>query len=397
VKRKIYDVVILLGLAAVISALVIYPAESVAAGRDGVKLCLEVVVPSLLPFFVVSSMVVAHGYAAQLGRVLAPLMRTLFNVGGECSAAFILGVVGGYPVGAKTAIALYRSGQCSEQEAERLLSFCNNSGPAFILGVVGAGVFSSGRIGVLLCLTHAAASVAVGVLFRNWKSSRPPPRNRAATPPPRNRAASHSTGGAQVTPFPQSFVTAVTSAVQSVLNISGFVIFFTILIRLLFLTGALPSLAEAAAGLLGIRKTVAQDLIIGIIELTSGVRTLTSQLTILNSKLAMAAFMLGWAGLSVHCQALSFICDSGLSAKSYILGKLLHGVVSAALVTLLFRVVPFDAPASAYLTEQVVGIATLGFRNALLLSCACSAALLTLFAAASRFTKRVRARRSDEC
>ncbi len=61
-------------------------------------------------------------------------MAPLFRAGGACSSALALGFVGGYPVGARTAIALYENGQCSKTEAERLLAFCNNSGPAFILG-----------------------------------------------------------------------------------------------------------------------------------------------------------------------------------------------------------------------------------------------------------------------
>ena len=95
-------------------------------------------------------------------------MRPLFNVGGAASAAFVLGFIGGYPIGAKSVITLYKNGSITKSEAERLLSFCNNSGPSFILGVVGAGVFSSGKVGFLLYAAHAAASVCIGVLFRNW-------------------------------------------------------------------------------------------------------------------------------------------------------------------------------------------------------------------------------------
>ena len=73
-------------------------------------------------------------------------------------------------MGARTAIALYEKGQCSKTEAERLLAFCNNSGPAFIFGVVGAGVFASGKIGLLLYLIHLLASLCVGVLFRFYKA-----------------------------------------------------------------------------------------------------------------------------------------------------------------------------------------------------------------------------------
>ena len=124
------------------------------------------IVPSLFPFFILSTLVVDLGLAAQLGRAMEKIMRPLFRVDGSCAAAVALGFIGGYPVGARTALQLYQQGQCSKTEAERLLAFCNNSGPAFILGVVGAGIFGDGRVGFLLYLTHALASLMVGLLFR---------------------------------------------------------------------------------------------------------------------------------------------------------------------------------------------------------------------------------------
>lgn len=147
-----------------------YPKEAMEAAKSGLTLCYNVIIPSLFPFFVLSSLVVELGLAGYLGRMLEGIMRPLFNVSGACASAFALGFIGGYPVGAKTAINLYEKGMCTKTEAERLLSFCNNSGPAFILGVVGAGIFSSSRVGLLLYLAHITASICVGILFRFYKA-----------------------------------------------------------------------------------------------------------------------------------------------------------------------------------------------------------------------------------
>lgn len=76
-----------------------------------------------------------------------------------------MGIVGGYPVGARAAITSYERGLCTKTECERMLSFCNNSGPAFILGVVGAGVFANSSAGMLLYLAHVLASLSVGSVF----------------------------------------------------------------------------------------------------------------------------------------------------------------------------------------------------------------------------------------
>ena len=141
-NRRVMETVVGLIIFLAIVGLVIYPNDTMTAAKDGLSLCFNIILPSLFPFFVLSSLLVELGFARYLGKFLEGLMRPLFNVSGACSLAFALGFIGGYPTGAKTAIAIYEKGLCTKTEGERLLSFCNNSGPAFILGVVGAGVFS---------------------------------------------------------------------------------------------------------------------------------------------------------------------------------------------------------------------------------------------------------------
>ena len=121
-KKWVRDSVLGLALLAATLGLMFFPQESMQAARDGLTLCYNVIIPSLFPFFVLSSLVVELGLAGYLGRLLEPVMRPLFNVSGACASAFALGFIGGYPVGAKTAISLYEKGMCSKTEAERLLA-----------------------------------------------------------------------------------------------------------------------------------------------------------------------------------------------------------------------------------------------------------------------------------
>jgi len=371
-KQQVRDLFLGLALLCATLALMLDPAASMQAARDGLTLCYNVIIPSLFPFFVLSSLVVELGLAGYLGRLLEGVMRPLFNVSGACASAFALGFIGGYPVGAKTAINLYEKGMCTKTEAERLLAFCNNSGPAFILGVVGAGVFASSRVGVLLYLAHAAASACIGMLFRFYKAA---PGGKRAQPRPRPQF--------QAQRFSTAFTGSIRGAFLSTLNICAFVVFFTVVIRLLFLSGLLPGLARLLGTLLaplGLTQAWAERLLTGVIELSSGVWTL-SEGGALAGRLSMAAFMLGWAGLSVHCQVLSFIGGSGLSVRTYLIGKLLHGGLSALFVAGLVRIFPLDAPVSAYLAEQVDGIAALDFHTALTISTVCAWVVFLFFLA----------------
>ena len=357
-RPRFQNTVFSLGVCLMLLSLLLFPDQSVTAAKDGVQLCLNVIVPSLFPCFVLSTLCVELGLIRALGSLTGPLMAPLFRVGGACAGAFLLGIVGGYPVGARTAIALYESGQCSRDEAERLMSFCNNSGPAFILGVVGAGIFSSSAAGLWLYGAHVAASILVGLLFRFYGKG---------TVTVSEFSPAHS---ADIS-VSELFIRAVKDAFSSAMNICAFVIFFTVVIRLLFLTGIITRLASILVlllGNLGLHQDMAESLLSGAIEMTSGVWSLRDMAASLGNRLCMAAFILGWAGLSVHCQVLSFIGKSGLSTRTYFFGKLLHGIISAVLVFLLSRRLGWNHSVSAILAGQVTTIAHLSFGRALTIS-----------------------------
>ena len=368
-KARYRDLILGIALLGGAAALVLWPELTMEAMRDGIRLCGNVILPSLFPFFVLSSLVVELGMSRYLGKLLEPIMVPLFRVSGSCAAALALGFIGGYPVGARTAIQLYENGQCSRTEAERLLAFCNNSGPAFILGVVGAGVFGSGRLGLLLCLTHLLASLAVGVLFRFY---RPGDRPRAKGRAPHFQTAS----------FPAAFTRSVTGALQSTLHICAFILFLTVLLRVLARAGILDLLSRLLCALLsplGLTRSWAERLLTGLLEVSSGVTSLTGGS--LSGRLSMAAFMLGWAGVSVHCQVLAFLGDSGLSMRTYVAGKLLHGGLSALLTAALVRLLPLELPVSLYLAQQTETIAQLDFQRALTISAAAAWGMWLFFLA----------------
>ena len=376
-KQVLRDSVVLIALLTAALALITAPTQAMTGAKNGLTLCCNVIIPSLFPFFVLSSLAVDLGLAAYLGRLLEGVMRPLFRVSGCCAMAVVLGFVGGYPLGAKTALELYRQGLCTKTETERLLAFCNNSGPAFILGVVGAGIFGSGQIGLLLYASHCVASLLTGLLFRFYGHE---DQRAKATSYPKPIAA---------TTIPAAFTNGVVRSFSNLLNICAFVIFFSALLQLMSYFGVFTAIARLLS-LVGVSSRYAPQLVAGLLELTSGVSSLGGVASSAGS-ISMAAFMLGWAGLSVHCQVLSFIGGSGLSVRTYLVGKLLHGGLSALFVAGLFRLFSFEAPASAYLADQVASIAGLDFHTALVISTVSAWVVwLLFFAAAAAAIRRCR-------
>lgn len=280
-----------LGLLGVMALLLICSADAAQAVRDALALCAQSVIPALFPFFVVSSLFIDLGCAAVLGRSLAPVMHRLFGVSGAGGTAFLLGIIGGYPVGGRTAGELYRSGQCERKECERLLAFCNNAGPSFILGIAGLGCFGSVRVGAWLYLIHVGAAVMVGLLFRSTSRQMGRPEK---TETPR---------------WADALIEAVRGGAMSMVIICAFVVFFLVILRLFSrFTG------------------IQHGAILGIVEMTNGILRLAND----RRGFIWAAGLLGWGGLSVHCQTAAVLSGSGLSLKRYFIGKALQAAISMA-------------------------------------------------------------------
>lgn len=309
--------------------LLLAPAPAMEAVREALRLCTETIIPSLFPFLVLSSLLTALLPQSAANRLFSPLMQRLFRLGGSSAAVLALGFTGGYPVGVRTAAELYQKGALRREEALHLLAFCNNSGPGFLLGVVGIGVFQSTKAGLLLYAVHILAALLVGFLFRFSHAV------VTKSPPPSESAA-------QAFSLSRLFTESVTGAFSAVLNICAFVLFFMIFLRMLSFSGALHLLSAALAALmspLGMTESCATALIAGFLELSTGsARLQGAALTPLTA--ALVSFLLGWGGLSVHCQSLLFLQSAALPCRTYFLGKFLQGIFAALLAALLFSL-PF--------------------------------------------------------
>lgn len=296
---KAYPVLVMnmkkaLPIAAILTAaalLLLRPQAASAAVRDGLALCARTVIPSLFPFFVVISLLLQLGLAEALQGVCGAVMGPLFRLRGACALPLLAGLLGGYPSGAGAVAGLYAQGGVSRQEAELLLGFCDNCGPAFLLGYIGAGVLGDPRAGAVLFLIHALSALAVGAVLCRLC------RDRGSVPPQGGRQA-------RAASFPQALTASVSGALQSMLNICAFVVLFRVL-------AALPPVPLPFPAL-------------GALEMVSAAAALPAG----RAAFPAAAAVVGWGGLSVHCQAMSVAAPAGLSFRWHWVGKALQAALS---------------------------------------------------------------------
>lgn len=296
--------------AAAIFFLLLWKAPLVRQGAaEGLRLWTELLIPSLLPYFAAVGLMNRLGFTEVLGRFLAPAAARLFGISGAGASVFVLGLSGGYPLGSSTAAELVSQGRLDRSEAEHILAFADNTGPAFAVGALGLGVFRSSSWGLFLWGIHALAAVFTGILLSGRKKALP-----ADTAPDKEPEPS----------FGEAFTDGVSGAVKALLSIGGFVIFFC----------ALMPLAEAMAERLPLPGFLSSDLFRalwrGSLELSSGIGAM-SGLPVTPGTLALAAFILGWGGLCVHLQAMAVTAPARLSLRKRFRGKLLHALLSAVL------------------------------------------------------------------
>lgn len=336
-KRNIIPILFLTFTA----GLLIFSKSNLPAVKNGLQLFATSVIPSLFPFFVATELLMHTNILNYIGALFNCFMKPLFNVSGKGAFALVMGIVSGYPVGAKIATNFRQNNICSKEECERLLSFTNNSGPLFIIGTVGIGMFGNSTIGVLLLTTHLLASITVGIIFRFWK------RNKNSYDNIKNNKI-HTSGNNKLVNFynlGEVLAESITNSISTILMIGGFIVLFSSIISILNASGIMNLIVTTFSPLFNFLKidtSFIHGIFTGILEITNGINIVCSiHIKNISINIIIVSFLLGFGGISILLQVLSIISKSDLSAKPYIIGKILHGIIAALYTTLFLEIFPF--------------------------------------------------------
>lgn len=306
--------------------LIVFSKNNLQASKTGLLLFANSVLPSLLPFFIATELLSHTTLIYTLGNILNGFMRPIFNVPGEGAFPFLMGIISGYPTGAKIVTDFRENGILTKEEGERLLSFTNNSGPLFIIGTIGSSLFGNSTIGILLFITHILASLTVGFLFRFWKSNKKFNKRYYRNIENSNTNVSFSNLGSILT-------NSIMNSIRTIVMIGGFVVLFSVIVSILESSHILDVFAilfKPIFKFLNINLIYSNSVLTGIIELTNGAQKIALINTkAISSNIIICAFLLGFGGISILLQVLSIISKSDISIKPYIIGKILQACFSA--------------------------------------------------------------------
>lgn len=360
-KTGLKTAALLLAIAGAGAALLIWP-QAVATGVSrGLSICSSVIIPSLFPFLVLAGFLVRSGASRALGRRLEKVTRTLFGLPGCCAAGILLGFIGGYPAGGAAAGQLVAQGEITPRQGRRMLRFCVNGGPAFIISAVGAGMMRSARYGAVLFVAHITASLLIGIGQRIWSGR----SEKTLSSDGPSRRPPHM-------PVSAAFVESVNAACRSLLYMCGFVVLFAALLSLADVSGVaafFQYLITRPMAWAGADTSGLPNLFAGILEVSCGCVEVSSAGA---AAPFLLGFTMGWGGLSVHCQLAAALREYKLLDRRFFVSRLFHGLLGGGLSLALFRWVPLPLDVFKPMQEALVApFATSAAASAaMLLMCA---------------------------
>lgn len=277
--------------------------------REGLTLLGSTVIPALFPFLVLSSYITETPASKSLCRLLKRPIEAIFKTDCVSALPIIMGVVGGYPTGAKTVAALYKQQRLTRNEAERLLFWCVNAGPAFTVSALGAGILGNIKAGVIICCSVISASFTIGFFCRFLQLPSQSVVIRSA--PPQNS-------------FPA--LAAVGGGMNAMLNISAWVLTFSCISKLL----EIFKLDSAASVFLKC-----------VLEVTTGCAACAKSLP-----LPATAAAVGFGGISVICQVSPYLEDCGVQIKRFVTARIINSALCAFYCSQLVKIFPGALTAS---------------------------------------------------
>ncbi|MBQ1991922.1 MAG: hypothetical protein II233_04010 [Clostridia bacterium] len=294
---------------------------------QGLLYCGNILIPSLFPFMVLSAFIVTGGFADIIGKYLSPVTKRIFHTGGATGGVILLGMCGGFPVGAKGVATLYNENKIDLDTAKALSMFLVGGGPGFVVCVVGGTLYNSVTTGLILWASQLVAQIILGIFACRKLKYIPISKNKATK-----------------VPLSNAIVEATESGIHSIFLLCGMVIIFSSFFGLcedLHITDYLIILL----GALGIPENISQSILNSLWEVTKG----CSSCCDLSAPLWLTAFALGWGGICVHFQVYSLTSSINIPKTKFTLYRLAQGVISAIISAIVFT---FYTPSQATYNSQ---------------------------------------------
>lgn len=323
--------------------IVCHPVAAFHSAQRGLQIWWEIVFPSLLPFFIISELLMKLGFVAFLGTLLEPAMRPLFNLPGTSGFIIAMSYLSGFPLCAILTNRLRQEGMCTRNEGERLLSFTSNASPLFMLGAVSVGMYQNASLGPLIAVIHYLSNFLCGILLKFLFPQKSPPAQSTGRIFYRALSSFATSTQLQTRGSGQIFGETIRNAGLTLLTIGSFITFFSVLTGVLQAAGIfslLMRILAPVAALLGLDIYLVRGILYGFFEITIGIEEVSHSTSSILTQLLVIEAILAWNGLSIQAQITGILTDSDLRPTPYIITRIIQMPLAMGITYLAFTLPP---------------------------------------------------------
>jgi len=314
VKRKaqinlkvVYSVLLSLAIFCLLVAMVAQPQVYMNTTLNALIVWATVLLPSLFPFILYTKFLSSLGMIEPISKSFSSVTSKLYNVSGISSFVYLMSIMSGYPVGAKLTTDLYLEGKINRGEAQRIVTFCANCGPMFLVGTVGVGLLANKTAGYVMLVSHFLGALINGLIFRKYKL------NDKTTLQQKNTSSTND----------DVLSKNVISSANSMFIVGSYVVIFFVLIQ--FLNMVLPINQSGVFG----------ALFNGFFEITHGCKDVANLAVSTNLKIILCCFVASFGGLATAMQSITFLKKLNMKFTFFLLFKFTHAVLSTAICAIL--------------------------------------------------------------
>lgn len=296
-----------------------FPSISFQGAQRGLLLWFQTVLPSLFPFMLLSNLMVTYQISRSISSLFYPIFRLFLPIKKEAAYPLVIGLLSGYPVGAKACNDLLKKNEITKKDAQFILPLCNNASPMFLTCYIADQCLNmpSFQIPLLLIvfISNYFGCLLVSFIYGFAKNGK--------------EISTHCTpisilpNDINTPPILQVFDTAILSCLEILVKVGGYIILFSIF-------------AEFAFSFLPYTISISFT---GILEITTGIYLLSNSTFSPTIKIALTVAMATFGGLSSFAQTKSVIACSGLSAKQYFITKVICSILSYCITILLLYII----------------------------------------------------------
>lgn len=319
--------------------LVLAPKLCINSALLGADLFIKKVFPSLFPFLVITSIMMAYDGIGIYSRFLGKLLCKPLKLPIQCTFAVIVSLLCGYPLGAKYACDLYETGHIDFSTCERLVNIASNASPLFVIGSVGTAMLNNTYLGYMLLISNYLSCLIMGLIL-------------PAKSPNVSYNEHYNIPKDVKTNIGNVVKEGIDTSIKTSLNIGGFVILFSVIISIIKSNILFDIAVKKLSLIFMVNKSLVEGILLGTIEMTNGTYLISNSTVNIHIKLIFISFMLGFSGLSIISQVFSFTYKHNLSMKKYISRKLVQGLICSIFSILLFRYFPLGISIQTFSTRN---------------------------------------------